>query len=59
MKFRLNFNSWYILGREEGLNCEVTPLAEGGAAPQHHIALLAHKPHPTPDDASGAGYAWV
>ena len=49
-----------LLGREGGLNCEVTPLAEGGAAPQHRIALLAHKPHPSPDDAlSGAGYACV
>ncbi|WP_306528760.1 hypothetical protein [Campylobacter sp.] len=29
----------------------------GGAAPQHRIALLAHKPHLTPDDAlSGADY---
>nr|WP_314218277.1 hypothetical protein [uncultured Campylobacter sp.] len=27
--------------------------------PQHRIALLAYKPHPTPDDAIGAGYAWV
>ncbi|WP_297987835.1 hypothetical protein [uncultured Campylobacter sp.] len=28
--------------------------------PQHRIALLAPKPHPTPDDAlSGAGYAYV
>ena len=26
----------------------------GGAAPQHRIAPLAHKPHLTPDDASGA-----
>lgn len=25
----------------------------GGAAPQHRIALLAHKPRPSPDDASG------
>ena len=25
----------------------------GGAAPQHRIAPLAHKPHLTPDDASG------
>jgi len=58
MKFYLNFScDMYILGREGGLNCEVTPLAEGGAAPQHHIALLAHKPHPTPDDASGADCA--
>ena len=47
------------LGAGRGPNCEVTPLAEGGAAPQHHIALLAHKPHPSPDDASGAGYALV
>ena len=26
----------------------------GGAAPQHRITPLAHKPHPSPDDASGA-----
>ena len=47
----------FLLGREGGPNCEVILLAEGGAAPQHRIALLAPKPHPTPDDASGAGYA--
>ncbi|WP_298061708.1 hypothetical protein [uncultured Campylobacter sp.] len=29
----------------------------GGATPQHRIALLAHKPHLTPDDASGASLA--
>ena len=59
MKFRLNFSPRYVsLGAGRGPNCEVTPLAEGGAAPQHHIALLAHKPHPSPDNAlSGAGCA--
>ena len=35
------------------MNCEVTPLAEGDAAPQRRIALLAHKPHLTPTTLAG------
>ena len=50
---------WYIsFGAGRGPNYEVTFLA--GASPQHRIALLAHKPYPSPDDVlSGVGYAWV
>ena len=61
MKFRLNFSPRYVsLGAGRRLELRGHTSRRGGAAPQHRIALLAHKPHPSPDDAlSGAGYACV
>ena len=59
MKFRLNFSPRYVsLGAGRRLELRGHTSRRGGAAPQHRIALLAHKPRPSPDDAlSGAGYA--
>ena len=61
MIFRLNFSPRYVslgAGRRPQLRGHIS--RRGGAIPQHRIALLAHKPHPSSDDAlSGAGYAWV
>ena len=52
------FHLWCIsIGAGRGLELRGHTSRGGGAAPQHRIAPLAHKPHPSPDDASGAGYA--
>ena len=55
MKFRLNFSPRYVsLGAGGELELRGHISRRGGAVSQHRIALLAHKPHLTPDDASGA-----
>ena len=56
MKFRLNFSPRYVsLGAGGGLELRGHISRRGGAVSQHRIALLAHKPHPSPYDAlSGA-----
>ncbi len=43
-----------FFGAERGLELRGHTSRRGGAAPQHRIALLAHKPHPSPYDAQGA-----